>query len=225
MASDPTPLQTPPTQLQVPRPNLANTIDARIMAALLATNCHEIGVIQTFDGTSQTATVTIALQQNIPKQDPSSAKTDPTGQPFIYVATAYPVLVNVPVLFIGGGNCSLTFPIAPGDEGLLCFNDRNFDSWFSTGTTATPPNTARYHDLSDGLFIPGFRSTPHFLPNFSGTDAVLQNLALGGQLSLGTKVSLKNNATSLLAVLNALNSAIVGLGGTNNSALIASLLK
>jgi hypothetical protein len=51
----------------------------------------------------------------------------------------------------------------------------------------------------------------------------LQNLTLGGQLSLGTKVSLKNNATSLLAVLNALNSAIVGLGGTNNSALIASL--
>lgn len=214
----------PPAQQQVAAPNLVDVIDARVRAALLATNCHEIGVIQSFSGSSQTATVTIALQRNIAQPNPAVA-TDPTAQPYIYVATAYPVLVNVPVLFLGGGNCSLTFPIAPGDEGLLCFNDRNFDSWFSTGTTATPPNTARYHDLSDGLFIPGFRSTPHFLPNFSGTDAVLQNLALGGQLSLGTKVSLKNNATSLLAVLNALNSAIVGLGGINNSALIASLLK
>lgn len=215
---------TPPAQLQVPPPNLGNVIDARIRAALLASNCHAIGVVTAFDAASQTASVQIALQRNIPQPNPTQ-KVDPTAAQFIYVATPYPLLTNVPVACWGGGGCSLTFPVKAGDEGLVCFNDRCFDSWFATGTTATPPNVARAHDLSDGIILVGIRSTPNFLTGYSTTDAVLQNATLGGKLSLGTKVSLSNNSTSLLAVLLAMNTQIIAGGGGSSATLINSLLK
>ena len=215
---------TPPTNQQVAPPNLANVFNAYIRAALTETNCHQIGIISTFNATKQTASIQIALQRNIPQPNPQQA-TDPSAAPFIYVAQPYPLLTDVPVAMWGGGGCSLTFPVSPGDECLVCFNDRCFDSWFANGTTATPPNVPRIHSLSDGIALVGIRSTPNFLPSISTTDTVLQNGKLGGVLSLGTKVSLANNATSLKSVLLAMNTQIIVGGGGDSSAIINSLLK
>ena len=213
---------TPPTQQQVPLPNLPNVIDARIQQALISTNCHAIGVIQSFNAATQTATVKLALLRNVPTPNP---KYDPASNEaaIIYIPMSYPVLADVLVACWGGGGCSLTFPIAPGDECLVCFNDRCLDSWWSTGSTATPPNVPRIHDLSDGIALVGVRSIPNALAGYSTVDAVLQNWAKGSQIAMGDHIRIATAPASILTLLNNILSALntinsAGFGGTDHSA-------
>lgn len=197
---------TPAPQQQVPVPNLSNLIAAKIQQALISTNCHAIGIIQSFNPALQTASVALALQRNVPTPNPAF---DPSSNAatMVYIPTAYPLLTNVPVAVWGGGGCSLTFPIAIGDEGLVCFNDRNFDSWFANGTTATPPNTPRIHDLSDGIILVGVRSTPNALAGYSSADAVLQNTPKGSQLAIGTHIRVASSTASLFTLIQTMLAA------------------
>lgn len=213
---------TPPTQQQVPKPNLANVIAAKIQQALLSTNCHEIGIVQSFNEANQSATVQIVLFRNVPTPNPKFLPASSEAE-IIYIPTPYPLLTNVPVACWGGGGCSLTFPIAAGDECLVCFNDRCFDSWWANGTTATPPNVPRYHDLSDGIALVGVRSIPNALTGYSTTDAVLQNQTQGSQIALGAHIRIANTSSSILTILNNIISALniintAGFGGTTHTA-------
>ncbi len=216
---------TPSTQQQVAKPNLANVIASKIQQALLTTNCHAIGIIQSFNATNQSATVQMALLRNVPTPNPKFGVTSDEAE-IIYIPTPYPILTNVPVACWGGGGCSLTFPIAAGDECLVCFNDRCFDSWWANGTTATPPNVPRYHDLSDGIALVGVRSVPNALAGYSTADAVLQNQTKGSQIALGTHIRIANTTASMLTILNDLLAILTtintaGFGGTNHSATAA----
>lgn len=64
------------------------------------------------------------------------------------------------VHFFGWGGIGATYPIEPGMEGFLLFNDRELETWFMTGEGG---NLAydRCHDLSDALFICGLHSQPN----------------------------------------------------------------
>jgi len=73
--------------------------------------------------------------------------------------TTIPVCPDVPIVFPHGGGFALTFPLAPGDEGLLVFASRCIDNWWSAGGIQ-PQFEQRMHDLSDGFFIPGPYSQP-----------------------------------------------------------------
>jgi hypothetical protein len=73
---------------------------------------------------------------------------------------ALPVLSDVPVVFPGGGGCTLTFPIKAGDECLVIFASRAIDSWWQSGGVQAP-NFARTHNLSDGFALVGVRSRPN----------------------------------------------------------------
>jgi hypothetical protein len=70
-----------------------------------------------------------------------------------------PLLLDVPVVFPGGGGFSLTFPVAPGDEALVVFASRCIDGWWAYGGI-NPQAEFRMHDLSDGFAIVGVRSLP-----------------------------------------------------------------
>lgn len=87
-----------------------------------------------------------------------------------------PLLVDVPVVFPGGGGFQLTFPLADGDPVLVVFASRCIDTWWDTGTTGNPPD-ARMHDLSDGFAIPGPRPRTSVPPAQSTTGAELRNEA------------------------------------------------
>ena len=72
------------------------------------------------------------------------------------------ILENYPdiyakVHFFGWGDVGSTYPITPGMEGILLFNDRELETWF---TTSEPGQLAydRCHDLTDALFICGLHS-------------------------------------------------------------------
>ena len=85
-----------------------------------------------------------------------------------------PVLPDVPVVFPSGGGCTLTFPIAPGDECLVVFASRAIDAWWQSGGVQ-PQIEPRMHDLSDGFAIFGPRSKPSVAPNASSSTTQLRS--------------------------------------------------
>ncbi|MDN7558785.1 Gp138 family membrane-puncturing spike protein [Burkholderia orbicola] len=87
---------------------------------------------------------------------------------------ALPPLVDCPVQFPSGGNCTLTFPVAPGDECLIVFASRSVDAWWQSGGVQEQP-ALRMHDLSDGFALLGFRSRPRALAGVSGGSTQLRS--------------------------------------------------
>ncbi len=126
-------------------------------------NCAKVGVIQSFDAAKQEVTVQVAFTQ-VTSIAPDGTQT----------LAAYPLLLNVPVLFPGGGGITLTFPVAQGDECLVVFNDRQIDNWLVSGP-GLPPTVGRVHDLSDGIAIVGLRNNTRALTGVSTTSAQLRS--------------------------------------------------
>lgn len=85
------------------------------------------------------------------------------------------VIQDIPVLIPTAGGWSMTFPIQPGDECLLIFNDQEIDSWLYSGGTKNNTISSRRHDLSDAIAIFGLRSTPNGLSNYSTTSTQIRN--------------------------------------------------
>ncbi len=69
-----------------------------------------------------------------------------------------PEIDHVPVMFPSGGGGSLTFPIQVGDEVLLVFSSRSFDTWWSTGEVDKLSSTQRYNEYTDAVAIVGITS-------------------------------------------------------------------
>lgn len=68
-----------------------------------------------------------------------------------------PVVQGVPVVFPGGGEWSITFPIEAGMTGLLVFMNCSIDRWLVGDGRDTNPVDGRRHSLADAVFIPGLR--------------------------------------------------------------------
>ena len=79
-------------------------------------------------------------------------------------------LEDVPVHFPGGGGHSLTFPVKPGDECQLLFQERSIDNWHQLGGTRLP-NDWRMHDINDAICQVGVRSQPNTLAQKGGAVA------------------------------------------------------
>src|SRR5690606_13368617 len=86
----------------------------------------------------------------------------------------YPILVDCPVIALGGAAAALTFPITKGDECLVLFNDRDMDNCFQVGSGSA--NAApRLHSFADGIVLVGLRSLAKVLTNYDTQRAVLRN--------------------------------------------------
>jgi hypothetical protein len=69
---------------------------------------------------------------------------------------------DCPVHFPQGGGYILTFPVAAGDECLICFSERSIDNWFAHGGTQSPSDW-RMHDITDAFVVMGVRSQKRVL--------------------------------------------------------------
>ena len=83
------------------------------------------------------------------------------------------VLADVPVQWPRGGGFVITFPIAPGDEGQVIFNERCIDGWWASGEKSVPLDF-RLHDYSDATFIAGISSRPKVIRDVFMQGASLQ---------------------------------------------------
>ena len=124
-------------------------------------NCITIGTIEAFNGTDQTATISInykaILKGGVPLTN-GAAKDK---------VIDYPILLKCPIMILTGGSFHLTFPIAKGDTCLVLFCDRDIDNWFQTGDVNGPPATERMHDMSDAVALVGIRSLSNPIPNYN----------------------------------------------------------
>jgi len=119
------------------------------------------GRIESFDPATQTASVA-PLQRQVSSLD---------GQD---INLGLPVLSNVPVLFPGGGQFALTFPVQRGDTCWVVFGDLSLDEWWSAGGEVTPTDLER-HGLNGAVAFLGCRAKPDALTEFDANRAVFGN--------------------------------------------------
>lgn len=120
------------------------------------------GIIDSFDVDAQTVVIQPGIK--VPVRAGDGTVTTVT----------LPQLVDCPAQFPSGGNSTLTFPVAQGDECLVVFSSRCIDAWWQSGGVQEQAEN-RMHSLSDGFALLGFRSKPRTLANVSTTSAQLRS--------------------------------------------------
>lgn len=154
---------------------------------MLSLNCHAIAQVQEVDYGDLTVTCKMMYNQTFYEKKP-----DGTFSP-TYVD--YPLLVDCPFIVLGGGDTSLTFPIAEGDECLILFNDRDIDYWVA-GKKSGSVATNRLHAFCDAIALVGFIKPGSYDP----ARALLRN----GTTYVGVsadKVKIANAITTLNTLL------------------------
>ena len=186
--------------------NDKNVLDFHGDDLMLNLNVHQIGTIESFDATTQTASATIDVQKVLYVQDPET-------QLISQLLQAYPPLTDCPVKFTCGQDGGFTVPVKEGDKCLVHFNDRDIDAWFS-GAINQGPDTARLHDFWDAIIEIGPNPEVAPLPNFSTQYVMLRNGVgtsfVGVDITDG-KISIQNPSQNLAVLLQQLISAIKGL--------------
>jgi hypothetical protein len=163
---------------------LLNLLGDRLMANL---RCALPAAVDKYDSDKQLADVKPLIRDAFEDEDGAISNE------------SLPVIPHVPVMFPGGAGLRLTFPLNPGDTGLLVFSDRSLDTWQDQGGEVSPTDLRRHH-LSDAVFFPGLH--PNNKP-WSGAEAGV--VTLGSDTGAADFVAL---AAKVTAQLNALKSAI-----------------
>lgn len=181
-------------------PELKDLLDLLKKDILLSLNSHHIGTVQSFDSSKQMASATINYKQTFFSLNEAAGTYDP-------VLVDYPVLMDCPVLVLGGGSASLTFPITKGDECLVLFNDRNLDNWLQSGGGGGVAS-GRLHSFADGIILVGLRSLPYSISSYNSTHAELRNgnpTYSGAAVGVSqTHIKIYNNITTLNTLLQSL---------------------
>lgn len=96
-------------------------------------NCHRVGKIVKFYPESLTCDVELL------ELKPNNGRLN-----------KFALIQGLPLMIEGGIDTNLTFGDVTGCECLVHINDRDIDSWYTTGE-AYKPRTGRLHDFSDGF--------------------------------------------------------------------------
>lgn len=156
------------------------------------------GVVVSYDEATQTASVRPAFK---------FAYRDATdGTVKRYTPPAIP---KVPVAFPGGGDFSITWPLAAGDSVLLVFSERSLDEWRQVAGSGHEPGDLRRFDLSDAIAYPGLRSPADPIPAAGYAAGVMVHRADELRLGSSLATSFVALADLVLAELNALRAEII----------------
>lgn len=173
-----------PNNLIPNEPTMKDLLDLHGKDLLLKLNTHHIATIKSFDPLKQTASATVNYKKTYFQPNAATGEYTP-------VLVDYPIIIDAPVVVLGGGNGALTFPIEEGDECLALFNDRDIDNWFQGGGNTAAVATPRLHSFSDALLLVGVRSLANVIPNYSTDAAELRN-------KLGTvKISVNDDGVTV----------------------------
>lgn len=175
------------------------------------------GIIESFDPAKMTVRVQPAIKARVFSPSNESPLPGAVFDADNWWTVALPLLVDIPVVFPGGGGFTMTFPIQPGDECVLVFSARSIDNWWYQGGVQEQ-SLQVMHDLSDGFAFVGVRSQPRKLASVNTTNAELRNDSGTVKIELTTDTI---NVTAPHVNVNASTKAIVtspaielGNGGT-----------
>ncbi len=121
------------------------------------------GIIQSFDPSTQLATVQIAIQENVrvPVPQPNGLPPLTAQKQTVSIAP----LQTVPVVFLRSGGFSVLSPVNSGDECLLIFSDACISAWKQSGGVQKQLRRRR-HNLSDAVAVMGLWSQPRRFNDF-----------------------------------------------------------
>lgn len=169
---------------------LADNIKQGIDARLKDLHTSLPGIIESFDPTTQLASIQPAIKRIFKTNE---------GDIDILTPTDLPILINVPVQFPRGGGFSLTFPVKKGDECLLIFCERSIDNWHKFGGV-NKPGARRFHHLSDATAIVGVSSMVNKIPNYDNTNVQLKKDDGSVELTLSADGTGKFNANTEVSI-------------------------
>ncbi len=197
-------------------PELKDLLNLHQKNILLNFCSHHVATVQSFDAETQTATATINYTKTFLRPNAQGV--------YGPVQVDYPVLTDAPVMFLGGGDGALTFPVAQGDECLVLFNDRDLDNWFQ-GSSGAAVATSRLHSFSDAIILVGLRSLPNVLTSFS--DDAIELRTKSGNAKVAVKADGSNVKVTAPTITLEINSAgklkVTNDTGEFVAALIAAL--
>ena len=156
-----------PRSLSEQNADMEQIVDSILARSSAVLNCCLPGIVSSFDASTQTASIQPTIRKRI--RTPEGVTEIP-----------YPLLVDVPVLMLGGGSHFITMPVKAGDECIVLFSDLCIDAWFQSGGVQNQI-IARSHDLSDGFAIVGFRSKPHALSNVDTVYPAVSDIVIAGK--------------------------------------------
>ena len=115
-----------------------------------------------------------------------------------------PNLRNVPVMYQGGQNMKVSFPLKAGDTGIIFFSQRSLDEWKQflinqTLPSAYSPKLSKQFHISDGIFFPC---------------VLLNNTFSDNTLKWSGRLNMSNDFSSMNSMLNDLNNEILKLNAT-----------
>lgn len=113
------------------------------------------GIIKSFDPNTQLCTVQLAISENVIINE-------------LVQSMPIPALHDVLLMLPGDSNWFITFPSLVGSECLVMFADMCISAWSTNGGVQNQEVTRR-HNLSDGFVIPGARSQPNVITDYSTT--------------------------------------------------------
>lgn len=142
------------------------------------------GCIVKYNSLTQSADVQIEVNRSIDKDDVGNQTTE-----------QIPELPDIPIVFPGVGDYSITFPLAPGDPVLVVFCESSIDSWRVKGGL-TDPGDIRRHNLGSAIAIPGLRPDTKLIADPNNTDMTIGKA--GGQ-----KVTIKGSTVEVSDDFNA----------------------
>ncbi len=129
-------------------PDLADNISDMIRADRLELNTCMPAVIISYDPSTKTCEVTPSFSRRF---------IDPTlGDEGVVPRMD---ISGVPVVFPQSSSGGVTFPLSKGDPVMLLFAQRDIDTWIEKGGEDAPAS-ARLHDITDAIAIPGLFSFP-----------------------------------------------------------------
>lgn len=176
-------------------PSLSDLLKLVKKDILISLVAHHIAIIESFDAEKQTVRAKIAYKKSFRQRDSDGN--------FGIVEMEYPAIVDCPAMVLGGGKGSIRFPIKPGDEAIIFFNDRDFDQWFH-GTFDKAPKTNRLHAFADGIALVGVRSLGNVLKDYSTDNVELFNGTAGMKIEPDGKVRILNASGDLNSILQEL---------------------
>lgn len=123
-------------------PSFAEVLEDLVSRRLDDVHTAMPGMVEAFDTATLCVDVRLQLKERV---------TTETGA---ILDQAYPVAVNVPVVFPGGGGFRLVFPLRRGDGVLVVFAEASIGLWQALGGEQ-PVGTPRRFSLADAIAIPG----------------------------------------------------------------------
>jgi len=175
---------------RVIKPTLSDLILEAIKKESLDLRVSMPGRVETYDRSIQKATIQPLLSV--------SYKACP--------GTDYdlPVITEVPVQWpsANNGTAYMHLPLKSGDLGMIMFSDRALDNYLAAvpdnNDKIQPkrPSKARYHDLTDGWFIPGILPFSNALNNIDSDDIIIRNGDMRIEMEDNGTIALKNSGSS-----------------------------